>query len=80
MSALREFTSRRAQLSSDSEVLPTPREKQIIELLIQRKKNKEIATSLGLSAGTVKMHIYRMFLKFNVKKRRELADRFRGSV
>lgn len=35
----------------------TPRENQIHSLLLQGKKNREIAEDLGISIGTVKVHL-----------------------
>ncbi|GMK37713.1 DNA-binding response regulator [Paenibacillus sp. CCS19] len=47
------------------------REKQIIELLMQRLSNQEIAEALCLSQGTVKNHLTHIFSKIPAKNRRE---------
>lgn len=51
----------------------TRREGQLVALLSQGLKNKEIATSLAISEGTVKVYLSRLFQKLGVKDRFELA-------
>jgi DNA-binding NarL/FixJ family response regulator len=51
----------------------TRRESQLVSLLSQGLKNKEIATSLFISEGTVKVYLSRLFHKLGVKDRFELA-------
>ena len=51
----------------------TRREGQLISLLSQGLKNKEIATALTISEGTVKVYLSRLFQKVGVKDRFELA-------
>lgn len=51
----------------------TPREGQLIMLLSQGLKNKEIATCLGISEGTVKVYLSKLFQKVGAKDRFELA-------
>jgi DNA-binding NarL/FixJ family response regulator len=51
----------------------TRREGQLITLLSQGLKNKEIATTLTISEGTVKVYLSRLFQKLGVKDRFELA-------
>ena len=51
----------------------TRREGQLVTTLCQGLKNKEIATILGISEGTVKVYLSRLFQKLNVKDRFELA-------
>jgi len=51
----------------------TRREGQLVSLLSQGLKNKEIATSLTISEGTVKVYLSRLFQKLGVKDRFELA-------
>jgi DNA-binding NarL/FixJ family response regulator len=54
-------------------VVLTPRERQLVDLLVQGMKNKEVATSLGITEGTVKVYFSRLFQKVGVKDRFELA-------
>jgi DNA-binding NarL/FixJ family response regulator len=51
----------------------TQREGQLVSLLSQGLKNKEIATMLTISEGTVKVYLSRLFQKVGVKDRFELA-------
>lgn len=51
----------------------TRRESQLVGLLAQGLKNKEIATALEISEGTVKVYLSRLFEKVGAKDRFELA-------
>jgi DNA-binding NarL/FixJ family response regulator len=51
----------------------TRREGQLVTLLAQGMKNKEIATALQITEGTVKVYLSRLFQKLNVNDRFELA-------
>jgi DNA-binding NarL/FixJ family response regulator len=51
----------------------TRREGQLVSLLSQGLKNKEIATALTISEGPVKVYLSRLFQKLGVKDRFELA-------
>ncbi len=51
----------------------TNRESQLVTLLAQGLKNKEIAATLSISEGTVKVYLSRLFQKVGVKDRFELA-------
>jgi DNA-binding NarL/FixJ family response regulator len=43
-----------------------PREKQIVELLLQGCDNAEIARQLNMARRTVKAHFNRLFLRFGI--------------
>ena len=62
-----------ASLLSTKRIVFTPRERQLVGLLAQGLKNKEIAYRLQLSEGTVKVYFSRMFHKVGVTDRFELA-------
>lgn len=51
----------------------TPREQQVVELVEQGLKNKEIARELGIRPGTVKIHLKHIFEKTGVRGRYGLA-------
>lgn len=51
----------------------TPREGQLVGLLVQGLKNKEIAAQLELSEGTVKVYLSKLYQKVGAKDRFELA-------
>ncbi len=51
----------------------SPRQSQLVGLLVQGLKNKEIATALGISEATVKAYLTTLFEKVGAKDRFELA-------
>lgn len=51
----------------------TKRESQLVSLLAQGLKNKELASLLAISEGTVKVYLSRLFRKLGVNDRFELA-------
>lgn len=57
----------------------SPREKEVIVLLIQGKTNKEIALVLGVTVRTIEFHLSKVYAKLGVSSRTEavliLADR-----
>jgi len=50
-----------------------PQEKRIIDLVTQGKRNKDIAAELGITIGTAKSYVSRVFLKTGAHSRTELA-------
>ncbi|HEX4772434.1 MAG TPA: response regulator transcription factor [Bryobacteraceae bacterium] len=68
-SVFREPIVPEAQLRSDL----TPREHQVMELVEQGYKNREIAQELGIRPGTVKIHLKHIFEKTGVHGRHGLA-------
>jgi len=51
----------------------TPRERQILRLLCQGLKNRQIAEALAIAPGTVKVHLMHIFEKTGARNRYELA-------
>ena len=51
----------------------TPREREIFYLLAEGQSNKTIAGGLGISDGTVKLHVKSILRKLNVRSRVEAA-------
>ena len=54
----------------------SPREQQVIHLLLEGRTNPEIAKELGMAVRTVKSHMNRLFLKYQItegNKRVKLA-------
>ncbi len=51
----------------------TPRQRDVLDLLVQGKTNKEIALALGLGEGTVKIHMAAIFRYFGVNNRAAAA-------
>ena len=53
----------------------TPRERELIELVRQGLRNRDIAAQLGVTEGTVKVYLHAIFDKVGVDNRTELAMR-----
>ena len=51
----------------------TPRERQIVEAVSKGMKNKQIAEALGITPGTVKVHLMHIFEKTGARNRFQLA-------
>jgi DNA-binding NarL/FixJ family response regulator len=51
----------------------TSREMEVIDLVRRGWRNKQIARGLGITEGTVKMHLHHIFTKLNYATRTELA-------
>lgn len=61
-------------VSAESEAVPlTPRQQQVLELLVQGRSNKQIARALGLGEGTVKIHMAALFRNLGVANRAAAA-------
>lgn len=56
----------------------TPREAEIVQLLLQAMPNKKIARVLDLSLDTVKWHLKNCYGKLGVSGRDEVVERMRG--
>ena len=52
----------------------TARQLDVLELLVQGKQNKEIATALNLGEGTVKVHVAAIFRYLGVRNRAAAAS------
>ena len=61
---------------TDPMAMLSPREKSVLSLLSQGFLYKEIAESLGISAGTVDTYIRRIYEKLQVHSRSEAIARF----
>ena len=57
----------------------TPQEQKILELILQDKTNKEIATTIFVSVSTVKTHINNLYKKLNVASREEVKSLYTSS-
>lgn len=59
--------------AGSTKVSLTPREAQLITLLVQGLRNKEIGACLGITEGTVRIYLTKLFLKVGARDRFELA-------
>ncbi|NOT54177.1 MAG: response regulator transcription factor [Deltaproteobacteria bacterium] len=51
----------------------TPRESEVLRLLVDGRNNKDIGITLSISEGTVKLHVNKLFAKLGVGSRTEAA-------
>ena len=56
----------------------SPREREILELLAGGLPNKEIASRMGVTDGTVRWHLRHIYHKLHVRSRTEAALKFRS--
>lgn len=54
----------------------TPRQIEVLEFLILGKSNQAIADELGLTTGTIKLHVSAIFTRLKVSSRTEAAMKF----
>lgn len=53
------------------EIKITPRDEQVLKLLVQGCSNKEIASQLNISPRTVKQHLRTLFLRAGIREGRK---------
>ena len=51
----------------------TVRQRDVLQLIMQGFSNKEIARTLNIAPGTVKIHVAALFYKFGVRRRSAVA-------
>jgi two-component system nitrate/nitrite response regulator NarL len=51
----------------------TPREREIFAELQKGLRNKQIAAEMGITEGTIKIYLFRLFHKLQVRNRSELS-------
>jgi DNA-binding NarL/FixJ family response regulator len=61
----------RTSVNSLDEIKITPRDQQVLDLLVQGCSNKEIAKELNISARTVKQHLRTLFLRAGIREGRK---------
>ena len=54
---------------------PTARELDVVRLVIEGRSNDEIGAALGIGSKTVETHLHRLYERFGVASRTELATR-----
>jgi DNA-binding NarL/FixJ family response regulator len=60
---------------SPEEIVLTPRESDVLQLLARGRSNKQIAATLGVSERTVKFHVSALFTKLGAPNRTEAVTR-----
>ena len=59
--------------ANDTALNLTDRELEVIRFVSKGLQNKDIASALGISKGTVKIHIHHIYAKLGLSSRVELA-------
>lgn len=71
-----ESVLRRSLMTQQDAILPsfglTRRQEELVRLVGQGLRNKEIAEQCGLTEGTVKIHLHHVFTKLNIRSRSQL--------
>ena len=70
------FLAAPAHIKLESKLPLTKREFELLELLSQGLLYKEIARELGITIGTVKQHIHKIYGKLEVNNRTEAINRY----
>jgi len=66
------YTSRGNLVTSNGMTLLSKREQEVVELILDGRSNRDIASQLKLSENTIKNHLFRIFDKVGVSSRTEL--------
>src|SRR5579863_10074467 len=64
-------TRRRTAMMDLERIKVTPRDRQVLDLLVQGCSNKEIAGQLSISPRTVKQHLRTLFLRAGIRDGRK---------
>src|SRR5258706_8824569 len=70
---IRQLPLTKRGMPADQNLMLTERERQIILVLSEGITNKEIGRRLGLTEGTVKVHLHRIYRKLGIANRTALA-------
>ena len=73
--ALQRLSDERAHRDEPSPERLTPREREVLALIVEGQTNREIAAKLSLSVGTVKIHVEHIIAKLGVADRTQAAVR-----
>jgi len=58
----------------------TRRERDVADLVTAGRRNRAIADALGISEGTVKMHLHNVYAKLGLESRTQLAMELSGRM
>ncbi|MCH9660829.1 MAG: LuxR C-terminal-related transcriptional regulator [Bacteroidetes bacterium] len=67
---------KKLQKKEQSKAHLTQQEQKVLELILEEKSNKEIASQLFVSVSTVKTHINNVYKKLEVSSRQEVKERY----
>ncbi len=71
--AMRDAYARMARRNDQMPALLTRRERDVARLVAAGQRNRVIAGELGISEGTVKMHLHNVYAKMGLESRTQLA-------
>lgn len=60
--------------------LLTKREREIVKLVIQGGRNKDVARSLSIAEHTVEQHLVHIYQKLNIQSRIELTNYYHKQI
>ena len=72
------FQEKEKAAAGSSNLLLSPREKEVLDLLAKGYPYKQIAAELGISMGTIFMHIRRIYEKLHVNCRTDAVLKYLG--
>jgi DNA-binding CsgD family transcriptional regulator/tetratricopeptide (TPR) repeat protein len=75
----RRLIERHPLIKGDHDVVLSPAERRVVSLLLEGRTNAEIAAELYLSVKTVETHLARVYRRFGVKSRTQLASQLRSA-
>ncbi len=73
------FQEQKVQIKKPIDLPLTNREFQLLDLLKDGLLYKEIAQELGITVGTVKQHIHKIYKKLHVSNRTEALNKYRNT-
>lgn len=59
-------------MGNDCSKVLSPREREVAQLIARGLSNREVARGLGLSEGTVKLHVHHILRKLGAKTRNSI--------
>ncbi len=62
--------------NGNADAILTPRQVDVLDLIAEGKSNQEIGEELGLTAGTVKMHLTRIYKTLGAKSRTDALAKY----
>jgi DNA-binding NarL/FixJ family response regulator len=71
-------TQRPEPASASATAVLTPREREILNLIIRGASNKDIARRLGISVATVKNHVHHLLDKLSIHRRSQVSAVVQG--
>jgi DNA-binding NarL/FixJ family response regulator len=68
------------KIENDTPRSLTPRQQEVLELMVEGRTNREIADSLGIAEATAKLHVSALLRAMDVRTRDEAIQRTRSDI